>query len=246
MVLVVFRIHGQNSSLLPAIECVRDALVSSLLYATHILVCIDAEPSYIAQLSEIAATYIDKISIQCINPWGKFTFALNVALKYAVDNIYPLIMFQSLEVRVGADKVARLMNSFKDGNVCVVGSVVEGHEFTQGQVQLRGRTCPWNTLAIWRVEYLQLLGFLAIGDGTADVEGGVEEVSTLALLLHIKPALKAILVRDTTAEVTWNTQFDDPVRQMYHEKKMKSKDERPARHLEILGIPEQTVFHVEL
>ena len=41
---------------------------------------------------------------------------------------------------------------------------------------LTGRTCPWNTFAIWRVQELGLIGFPLIGDGTADnrASGGVE------------------------------------------------------------------------
>ena len=37
---------------------------------------------------------------------------------------------------------------------------------TAGSVQpLTGVTCPWNTAAIWRVEWLKRTGFPSIGDG---------------------------------------------------------------------------------
>lgn len=43
-------------------------------------------------------------------------------------------------------------------------------------VTLTGRTCPWNTFAIWRVPELGLVGFPLIGDGVGGDRaiGGVE------------------------------------------------------------------------
>ena len=50
---------------------------------------------------------------------------------------------------------------------------------------LTGRTCPWNTFAIWRVQELGLIGFPLIGDGTADNRacGGVEVKLHLSLFV---------------------------------------------------------------
>jgi hypothetical protein len=57
----------------------------------------------------------------------------------------------------------------------VVGSVLEGHDFRVGYNQLRGRTTPWNTLAVWDVKKLSVFGFPLIGDGNKDRSfGGVE------------------------------------------------------------------------
>ena len=41
---------------------------------------------------------------------------------------------------------------------------------------LRGRTCPWNTFAIWNIDILALIGFPMIADGTMMDRsiGGVE------------------------------------------------------------------------
>jgi len=44
----------------------------------------------------------------------------------------------------------------------------------------------------------------------------------------------------------WNTTFSDPKRKEYHEKKMASKDSRPAAHLHALGINAGTVRHIDL
>jgi hypothetical protein len=44
------------------------------------------------------------------------------------------------------------------------------------KVELTGRTCPWNTFAIWRVRELGIVGFPLMGDGTGEDRsiGGVE------------------------------------------------------------------------
>jgi len=56
-------------------------------------------------------------------------------------------------------------------------SITSHSDRAQGSaLPLTGRTCPWNTFAIWRVRELGFIGFPLIGDGTADnrASGGVE------------------------------------------------------------------------
>mmetsp|Transcript_22387 Transcript_22387/g.37443 ORF Transcript_22387/g.37443 Transcript_22387/m.37443 type:complete len:362 (-) Transcript_22387:112-1197(-) len=129
---------------------------------------------------------------------------------------------------------------------------------------LRGRTCPWNTFAIWRVKELGFTGFALIGDGLGSDRtiAGVEELSTITLLQRINPKYQAVLVKlvTSTAEgkdssnrtgaerkeesISWDTKFsDDPERQEYHRKKMLSKDLRPLRQMEALGISPGLVRH---
>lgn len=69
--------------------------------------------------------------------------------------------------------VESLMSNF-DENTLVIGPVLEGHEFNLGSNALRGRSCPWNTCALWSLRKLGLIGFPMIGDGLGQVEGGVE------------------------------------------------------------------------
>ncbi len=80
---------------------------------------------------------------------------------------------QSLEVILVKEDFEQLM-SYVDIDTLVVGPVLEGHEFSSGENLLRGRTCPWNTAAIWNVKAISLVGFPLIGDGSLDMEGGVE------------------------------------------------------------------------
>ena len=61
-------------------------------------------------------------------------------------------------------------------DVLLVGPEIDGHSFSEGVNNITGRTCPWNTFAIWNINYLSLTGFPMIGDGTGSDRtiGGVE------------------------------------------------------------------------
>ena len=166
-----------------------------------------------------------------VRPWGAFTHSLNIAVGFAVQNGYDLILFMSLELKTTHELVRKLASCFgggkqttidsqmgfsnKHGNglkrvmstnmTLVVGPCLPGHEFffhnkfssssdvdnlvekyleseppsildilpsteilsncTSAKLPLRGRTCPWNTMAMWDVGKLALTGFPIIGDG---------------------------------------------------------------------------------
>ena len=76
----------------------------------------------------------------------------------------------------------------KHRNALVIGPVLEGHDFKAGWNEIRGRTTPWNTFAIWQLSKLSLIGFPLVGDGLASNRGigGVEVISKVhfALFLH--------------------------------------------------------------
>ena len=117
-----------------------------------------------------------------------------------------------------------------------------------------------------------------IGDGLSQEWGGVEEVTTVALLQRLRPKTRAVLVKfmyhhdnplKTDIEnltntsnnnvssndcipiensktksiesehmtISWDTDFkNDPIRIAYHMKKMISKDSRPMKQLQHLGL----------
>lgn len=85
---------------------------------------------------------------------------------------------ESLEVALLASDVEVLL-SYMHPNTLVVGPALEGHDFQEGRQVLRGRTCPWNTVAVWNVSKLSLIGFPLVGDGVmsgseVSAVGGVE------------------------------------------------------------------------
>jgi hypothetical protein len=117
------------------------------------------------------------VEVQPVCPWGAFTHPLNIALKIALDEGYEQILFQSLEVSLTTADRDLLLAHF-DHHTLVIGPVLEGHVFNEGENPLRGRTTPWNTCAIWSVAKLSLVGFPSIGDGIPnEVPGGVEVLS---------------------------------------------------------------------
>ena len=166
-----------------------------------------------------------------VRPWGGFTHSLNVAVGFAVQNGYDLILFMSLELKATNELVRKLACYFKgckeetkDNEIgfsynhrsslkrdmrcnmtLVVGPCLPGHDFyfhnqfssiqdvekldknsiesdrpssldvlpsselfdncSSARLPLRGRTCPWNTMAMWDVGKLALTGFPVIGNG---------------------------------------------------------------------------------
>lgn len=85
-------------------------------------------------------------------------------------------MKQSLEMVLSASNVSSL-DKYLDPETLVVGPALPGHDFEEGYQALRGRTCPWNTAALWNVRKLALIGFPLVGDGVVGANipsGGVE------------------------------------------------------------------------
>lgn len=129
------------------------------------------------------------------------------------------------------------------------------------EVALTGRTTPWNTCAVWDVHKLALTGFLLVSEGlhyineeeeedgtfNGKVEGGVEEVVTIALLQSILGPKKACakLVQLPRNMVAWEVDdfSNDDKRRAWHERKMKSKVTRAQRQLKLLGLKDGVVIH---
>ena len=222
--LVALRLHGQQGKPL-SLEAVLESVARASLFADRLLLCVAVDPDLLAALTAALASRPETV-VQVVEPWGKFTFALNVAVQYACAHGFDLIAFQSLELCVERRTVLSLRSLFDDERVLVVGPVLDGHEFSSGAVPLRGRTCPWNTLALWRVSLLSLTGFPLVADGREGVDAGVEEVSAVALLKHLRPDARALLVSfKADGGVQWNVEsaFEDPERRAWHERKMRTE-----------------------
>lgn len=219
---------------------------------------------YITSLREAISQHFpeEAVVVLPVSPWGSFTLSLNAALHLAIKGSYDIIGFQSLETVMSGQTVSHLLKLFEKNesrstSTLVVGPVFNGHLFVEGIHQLTGRQCPWNTFALWSVAALSLTGFPAVGDGQPDgVQGGVEEVTTISLLQHVNPQLKAYLVQideqstgNAEPQAIWNVSLfsNDPARLEWHERKMASKDTRPAAQLERLALPTTgTCEHIRL
>ena len=64
-----------------------------------------------------------------------------------------------------------------------------------------------------------------------------------SVLLQLQPEIGNNESDTNHNNKAWDTKFEDPERQAYHDRKMKSKDIRPAKQLAAMGILSGTVVH---
>ena len=121
-----------------------------------------------------AAPPVDVIPV---DPWGAFTPALNALAAHASKQGCGLALFASVETTFSSETVAALRAQLVTHDALVVGAALPGHDFQAGRRPLGGRTAPWNTLALWRLDRLCLVGFPLVADG---VHAGVEPADVLA------------------------------------------------------------------
>ena len=195
-------------------------------------------------ITQRASASSPNVKVIAVTPWGQFVPALNAIVSWASTQRATHLLFVSAETKLTNHDIDTLMHHCSLKDTLVSGALLPGHDYrpsgkdSPSVVGLTGRTTPWNTAAIWNVQRLALTGFPLVADGIHEnqngaVPAGVEEVSTIALHQSIWPEQsKAKLIR--LAKVEWNQKWDDEGRRKWHEAKMKSKEERPALHLDIM------------
>jgi len=188
-----------------------------------------------------------------VTPWGNFIPALNALTSWAMmqnqkDNVNSsVILFISAETSITNESIHDMIQHYDYKDTLVVGAALPGHDY-KGEggnngvnTDLNGRTCPWNTCAIWNLNKLALYGFPLVADGLhirsgTRVAAGIEEFSTILMHQNISSQSdnKAKLVR--VSGVEWEQNFDgDENRKRWHEEKMKSKFTRAEVHRLCLG-----------
>jgi hypothetical protein len=184
----------------------------------------------------------------------------------AVDCQAQFILFVSAETEASASSVSTLIRHTDDATLVAGALLPGHDFHVNTRVTLTGRTTPWNTLAVWNVPKLALTGFPLVSDGVianqdgrydyrmmafsptllsnltcldcfcSEGVGGVEEVGAIALLQRVLGHEHAVAKVIRLPDVSWDQKFDDEERRNWHERKMASKVERPARHLELTGL----------
>ena len=179
-----------------------------------------------------------------VMPWG-FTSAMN-ALIFAADlGQQEFLLSHSVEIMMTREMVDKMMGFMEPDTLCV-GARLPGHEFHPGKAfKGNGKTIPWNTCCIWRLEILAILGFPLVGDASFDrSQAGVEELTLAALAQNLYPGKTKIKLIEIPG-IEWKTEFaDDPARRQAHERKMRLKVQRPRIQLGLLGLEEPLVEHV--
>eukprot|EP00931_Biecheleriopsis_adriatica_P076822 TRINITY_DN50494_c0_g1_i1.p1 TRINITY_DN50494_c0_g1~~TRINITY_DN50494_c0_g1_i1.p1 ORF type:complete len:388 (+),score=70.96 TRINITY_DN50494_c0_g1_i1:68-1231(+) len=168
--------------------------------------------------SEVAPDFhVCVLHVPC---WGAFVPALNALLRYATTGHHCLasgahhkfqyILYQSLETICTREVLQLLLEHGSNRHTLVVGPVLNGHDFDEGEQVLNGRTSPWNTLALWNVRMLSITGFLHIAEGLPEIDlgDGIQSINTEAEELqrsvsHVKRVIQsATLVPAGVEEVS--------------------------------------------
>ena len=223
-------------------------------YSNRVLVAAPNEDTALCDAIVLLGSTTTAVEV-CLVPvsfWGKFTPPLNTLLSRAAQHDdTPFLLFQSIEVLAEPAAIATLL-SHMDSSTLVVGLSLRGaHWFLEGEQDLNGLTCPWNTVSVWNVSRLGLTGFLPVADANGPHleagDAGVEEVTAIALqqTLFGKDNAKAKLVRVPSSWYTWNVEQHSRERLQKHRKKMMSKLIRPRKQMAVLGtIASGKVVHI--
>lgn len=136
-------------------------------------------------------------TIECellkVSPWGNFVPALNALVSYACTKQLPggsyakSILFISAETTMTKESMMVLQQHLDLDDTLVVGAALPGHDYVDcssssgdqhgeggsigREVELNGRTCPWNTLALWNIKKM-ILGFPLVADGIHHLDDG--------------------------------------------------------------------------
>lgn len=123
------------------------------------------------------------VEVLKVSPWGSFVPALNALVTNACtksisEGIYAkTILFISAETTITKEAMSILCTHMNLEDTLVVGAALPGHNYLGSEgletknIDLNGRTCPWNTLCIWNLSKLKL-GFPLVADGIHRSENG--------------------------------------------------------------------------
>lgn len=251
---IATRLHLGKASAPPPIEKLESQVrsFSSLIGPSHKgLIAVDATPKLEGyDLVSTVQSCVDRILLTKTNapkeklsqrppqieiipvtPWRSFCPALNALVSYAKVNDYEKIGFVSAEVQASSETIDKL-STYLDGNddTLMAGAALPGHLYEANTLQaLGGRTCPWNTLAIWNVRKLALVGFPLVSD--MPPSAGIEEVATVAILQSLIGRDEAKCKLVNLSGISWDEGFQDPERKAWHEQKMASKAQRAESQL---------------
>lgn len=273
-IILATRLHLGKQSTPPPPDKVNDIIHTFLensrsINAFKSVIAVDSEPKiegydYPSVIEEILIrkrqqTFHDvDCSVLRVTPWGSFVPALNALTSWACKNRDKdgswVIVFISAEMSLGGSSCPELIQHMNVEDTLVVGAALPGHDYrgseSENEVELNGRTCPWNTLAMWNLEKLALIGFPLVGDGLhrfqdgTTAPGGIEEFATV--LLHQRMDLQNTSTKAKLVQVSgieWDQTFEDEDRRKWHEEKMNSKNTRAEVHRTLLGGGHGKVFH---
>jgi len=237
--IVATRLHTSNEAIPIDTQKLQKWCTQVLTYCDELILVVDHR--YYVSLQEIFTQFQEKVRVFHIHPWISFTQPLNMIVEKALAQGATKLLFQSIEVTLEKEDVAKLALHLDKETLVVGAKLHPKHGAKKGKQPLNGWNTPWNTLALWDLQKLGLTGFLTISSGNIDaIAGGVEEVAAISLLQYLKPkTMQAKLVDLPT--VHWDATWECALRTKYHESKMASKGERAFKQLQVLQIKDGKV-----
>jgi hypothetical protein len=253
---VATRVHQGHASKAVNLDAVAAFFKQAVLYADAVFIAVGdseggaalaAAVDTVAKAVEAEASLpAGTIRVLQVTPWGSFTQALNALLAAAAHDGASLLLYQSLETAVTQAAVECLRSELDAERDLVAGAALPGHDFTPGVHTLTGTTTPWNTLALWHVQKLARVGFLAVAEGlVTGTAAGVEEVTTIAVLQQLLGAQRCCAKLVRLREVQWDVRWEDAARQQWHDSKMASKLQRAHQQMAVLGAKPGRVLHID-
>lgn len=181
-----------------------------------------------------------------VTPWGKFVAPLNAITHKALSGGCTHLLLASAEFPPQSKLVAQLAHHMGAATL-VAGARFGEHNFNPNTtMSATGTTVPWNTFAIWNLEFLGCIGFPLIADAPQEPKmAGVEEVITISILQKIYPYHQAKLVHIPGFFREWDMTGWDNARIKSHHQKIRSKNERPDWQLERVKLESALIHHIQ-
>lgn len=190
---------------------------------------------------ELADSRIEAFPVQ---PWFKTGIpALNAMVHKATADGFTHIWLVSTRLVLNQEIVEKLIEECNDETL-VVGAVMPGHRFRGVDFVLGdGETCPYNTCAIWNLDFLHRTGFLPISEMPTNSEmAGNEEIAAVTLQLSLFRNKKAKLVQ--IPGITSQTDHWDDERAKRSQGLVDTKKIRSGAQLNMLGLSPAVIVHI--
>lgn len=230
-VLAVSRLHGEEQQIQHRLPLVQRWFEEVECIAERAVLLVDLNAF---QLLQTQNEFCVEGKVQLVEPWTGVSSALNAAVHLAKRYECTHLLVQSLEVRAQKKDLKKLVGQVQAGVLVAGPKLTPSHGKVVGLHELHADSIPWNTMAVWNVGLLGLVGFSPLSD-EAEPRPGMEEVVPISLLQKIRPQ-EAASILISLPGVRWEPADDLTLR-----RKISSKQARARLQLDRLNVPTQKV-----
>eukprot|EP00871_Galdieria_phlegrea_P002442 jgi/Galph1/3199/GphlegSOOS_G1838.1 len=174
------------------------------------------------------------------------------------NNLFPVLLFQSIEIR-SQQAISCLLNAMDENTLCVGCALPGEHKdlksfvceetiardwntldtlvIPMATVRLSGLTCPWNTLCLWNMKQLQLIGFPIVADCVEPP--GMEEAAAILIQQKLfgfcRRQVKLLYLPESCIHTRRMHGYSE-ARIKAHQRKLETKEIRVLQMMEALQI----------